>query len=315
MNAALGASLIAYAVFSGTATDRSGVLLGGISALRWDEARKELTALSDRGPGDGTVAYQPRWHRFGVGLSSGSLCLDLKETVPLRDEKNRPYSGLIVTTSSRLDPEGLAPAGDGGFWISDEYGPAVYRFDAKGRRRASLAVPAEYLPGDKRGRTDNQGFEGLCRSPDGKTLTAVLQSSLAQEGGRDGAFTRLLVWTAPFERSQPRSYRLPRLAKTGINACVALSATEYLLLERDGDAVHKTALRARLREDGIVERGEALDLLAPLVAAGFKAEALPPKFESLEPGPLVNGVSTLWVALDNDFDPALPTMVFLLGLR
>lgn len=315
MSAALGAYLIAYAVFSGTATDRTGALLGGISAMRWDESRRELTALSDRGPGDGTVPYQPRWHRFGVELSSGALRLELKETVPLRDEKGLPYSGLIVTTSSRIDPEGLAPAAEGGFWVSDEYGPAVHRFDATGRRRESLAVPAEYLPGEKRGRTDNQGFEGLCLSPDGGTLTAVLQSSLAQEGGRDGADTRMLVWGAPFEPSTPRSYRLPRLAKTGFNACVALSAKEYLLLERDGGSVHKTALRARLRDDGRVDRGEALDLLAPLVAAGFKAGDLPSKFESLEPGPRVDGAETLWVALDNDFDPALPTMVFLLGLR
>lgn len=315
MSATLGAYLIAYAVISGTTTDHSGALLGGISAMRWDEGRKELTALSDRGPGDGTVAYQPRWHRFGVELSSGALRLQLKETVALRDEKNRPYSGLIVTPLSRIDPEGLAPAKEGGFWVSDEYGPSVHRFDATGRRRASLAVPEEYLPGEKRGRTDNQGFEGLCLSPDGKTLTAALQSSLAQEGGRDGAETRVLVWKAPFERSTPRSYRLPRLAKTAINACVALSDTEYLLLERDGGSVHKTALRARLREDGRVDRGEALDLLAPLVAAGLKAEGLPPKFESLEPGPVVDGASTLWVGLDNDFDPSLPTMVFLLGLR
>lgn len=315
MSGTLGAYLIAYAVFAGTATDRTGALLGGISAMRWDEGRKELTAISDRGPGDGTVAYQPRWHRFGVELSSGALRLDLKETVALRDENDRAYSGLIVTTSSRIDPEGLAPAEGGGFWVSDEYGPSVYRFDAKGRRRAKLAVPAEYLPGEKRGRTDNQGFEGLCLSPDGKTLTAVLQSSLAQEGGRDGADTRMLVWEAPFERAAPRSYLLPRLAKTGINACVALSATEYLLLERDGGSVLKTALRARLRKDGRVDRGEALDLLAPLVAAGFKARDLPPKFESLERGPVVDGASTLWVALDNDFNPALPTIVFLLGLR
>lgn len=48
-----------------------------------------------------------------------------------------------------------------------------------------LRHPAEVpIPEDTdSGRDNNQGFEGLTVSPDGKTLYALIQSSLDQEGG------------------------------------------------------------------------------------------------------------------------------------
>ncbi|EPS26785.1 hypothetical protein PDE_01724 [Penicillium oxalicum 114-2] len=107
-----------------------------------------------------------------------------------------------------IDAEGLALAQDGGFWISDEYGPYVYKFSASGRMELAIQPPQAYLPRrngtvsfsadspplynpsekpdpeeTQSGRNNNQGFEGLTVSPDGKTLYALLQSSLDQEGG------------------------------------------------------------------------------------------------------------------------------------
>lgn len=45
-----------------------------------------------------------------------------------------------------LDAEALVLAKDGGFWISDEYGPYTYKFDKKGKMTAAVAPPDAILP-------------------------------------------------------------------------------------------------------------------------------------------------------------------------
>ncbi|KAF5861596.1 hypothetical protein ETB97_012762 [Aspergillus alliaceus] len=107
-----------------------------------------------------------------------------------------------------LDPEGLALAHDGSFWVSDEYGPYVYKFNPEGKMTLAIRPPEAILPhrngtvsfsaasapvydpkretnpeDPQSGRNNNQGFEALTVSPDGKTLYTMLQSALNQEGG------------------------------------------------------------------------------------------------------------------------------------
>ena len=114
-----------------------------------------------------------------------------------------------------LDTEGIVLAKDGGYWISDEYGPYIYYFSARGEMLAAIQPPAAYLPrrngsisfsansppiyspdevinpGDtESGRNNNQGLEGLTISPDGNTLYALMQSALDQEGGPNNPYRR-----------------------------------------------------------------------------------------------------------------------------
>ncbi|EGE00576.1 hypothetical protein TESG_07879 [Trichophyton tonsurans CBS 112818] len=107
-----------------------------------------------------------------------------------------------------LDSEGIVIGKDGAFWVSDEYGPYVYKFSREGRMLQAIQPPAAYIPRrngkvsfsaasapiyepDRRtdpedpetGRNNNQGFEGLAISRDGKTLYALIQSALNNDGG------------------------------------------------------------------------------------------------------------------------------------
>lgn len=107
-----------------------------------------------------------------------------------------------------MDTEGLVLAPDGSFWISDEYGPYIYHFSPKGKMISAIQPPDAYLPrrngsisfsansppiyapdqkpvpaDTESGRNNNQGLEGLTISEDGKTLYALMQSALNQEGG------------------------------------------------------------------------------------------------------------------------------------
>lgn len=114
-----------------------------------------------------------------------------------------------------IDSEGLALASDGGFWISDEYGPYIYHFSATGRMTTAIMPPAAYIPHRNgsisfsansppiydlsntpnpavtvTGRNNNQGLEGLTVSSDGRKLYALMQSALNQEGGPNNPYRR-----------------------------------------------------------------------------------------------------------------------------
>ncbi|KAG9229311.1 esterase-like activity of phytase-domain-containing protein, partial [Amylocarpus encephaloides] len=95
-----------------------------------------------------------------------------------------------------IDCEALAIAPDGGFWVSDEYGPYAYRFDRQGKMLTAIRpndaiVPmrnnmesfSAESPDNPTGRNNNKGFEGMAISGDGKTLYILLQSAANQEGG------------------------------------------------------------------------------------------------------------------------------------
>jgi len=88
--------------------------------------------------------------------------------------------------------------------------PSILQFKPDGTFMARLIPPENYFPRNPttgeidfresadrtEGREDNRGFEGIALSPDGKTLYAILQSALTQDGGKDAGATRLLVFDA-----------------------------------------------------------------------------------------------------------------------
>ena len=135
--------------------------------------------------------------------------VELVASLPLRDEAGTPVSGLPIPGSeharqepafdldgrelapdpSGFDTEGLAATRDGGFWITDEYGPSLVRVDAEGRVGLRL-VPegtsltgAGYpvratLPPIAARRHLNRGFEAVALSPNERWLFVAFQSPL-----------------------------------------------------------------------------------------------------------------------------------------
>jgi hypothetical protein len=99
------------------------------------------------------------------------------------------------------------------------------------------------------GRADNQGVEGLTASPDGKTLYALLQSALDQDGGLGTStrrYARLLEYDVS-DVSKP-AYKaeyvvpLPRYSNDTRIAAQSelhyLSPTQFLVLARDSSRGH-----------------------------------------------------------------------------
>ena len=169
-----------------------------------------------------------------------------------------------------LDDEAVTRDGNTGFWISEEYGPYIYHYDARGRMIAAIRPPEAFIPrrsatenfssnnppagthydsGDPdTGRQNNQGFEGMSLSPDGRTLFVVNQSALRQDLDPSNVkATRRNVRVLVYDmRAAPRlvheyALQLPTYLDSGqVNVAaqselLALDDHRFLLLCRDSN--------------------------------------------------------------------------------
>lgn len=136
--------------------------------------------------------------------------VELIRSFRIADAKGRPVSGLPIPGGphtrcepafdlageplppdpSGLDTEGIVALAEGGFWVSDEFGPSLVRLDPEGRVLRRLvpqgvdlegaAFPVEaILPAIAARRQLNRGFEAIASSPDELWLFVAFQSALA----------------------------------------------------------------------------------------------------------------------------------------
>jgi len=218
--------LVGVARIPSNARDTTGETLGGFGSGMalvpgsWhrvgDHFAGRLVMAPDRGWNkDGTVDYQARLQSFDVALTPGqAFKLTYRHSQLLTDAQGAPTSGLdpdSVRPAARglpdlpqasnghisLDDEAVALPGDGTAWVSDEYGPYIYHFDAHGRMTGAIRPPDAFVPmrGGKvmfsagetakgepeTGRQNNQGFEGMSLTPDHKHLLVISQSALMQD--------------------------------------------------------------------------------------------------------------------------------------
>ncbi len=284
----------------------------------------------------------------GLGLSSGAPDLNTNRTYYFtgRSDNFDPTQISTYPNNARFDPEGVRVSNDGDYlFISDEYGPYVYQFNRyTGKRVKVFTLPSKFavsnlspvgateISGNKSGRVANKGMEGLAITPDGKTLIGILQSPLIQDGGTDGAYTRIVKINIATGATQEYAYQLDNIGTAAkpkyptVSEIVAVNDHEFLVDERDGkglgdgsQAAFKKIYHIDLTNaqevsnisgesnlaDKAVSKTLFLDVVAALTQNGIKPEDIPAKLEGLAFGPnvVINGVlkHTLFIANDNDF--------------
>lgn len=217
----------------GAVNDR-GLHLGGIfSGLDHAQGDPEnvFYAIADRGPNGRITIGKNRRRTFAVPEYNPTIYkisllgdrIQITDRTPILTTSNQAVTGLPNTINDEvpysyngqtrlqlnpngLDPEGLARATDGTFWVSDEYSPSVAHIapDGKVVHRlipAGMTLSADtdvrpVLPAIYAKRRRNRGFEGLTISQDGKSLFIALQSPLdfpSKDIGRASRTIRLLV--------------------------------------------------------------------------------------------------------------------------
>lgn len=230
---------------------------------------------------------------------------------------------------ARFDPESIRVSNDGSnVYISDEYGPYIYRFSRKtGQRTAVVAVPDMFaisnlsavgdneISGNTSGRVSNKGMEGLAISPDGNTLYGAMQSPLLQDGGTNAAYTRILRIDLVTGATSQYAYALTNIGSASkpkyptISDIVAINDHEFLIDERDGKglgdgstAVFKKLFHIDLagaQDVSLLAGADALapvavgktlflDIVAVLNAHGIGSNDIPAKLEGIAFGPDVD---------------------------
>lgn len=251
-----------------------------------------------------TTNYVPRFNQVAVHFTPSlgapgtqdQVTLTVTDTIKYTEADGTPMTSLDPTVTGvgtragfpalpqayngrlSLDAEGIVINRDGSLWVSDEYGPYIYKFSADGKLLSVIRPPEALIP--KRagadsfssntvgvgqpaptpadpvtGRQNNQGLEGLSLSPDGRTLFALLQSANRQDGGTGGSSairfnTRLLAYdvtgATPVLKAE-YVFQLPTFlqgSSTRVAAqsdLLAVSNTQFLVIVRDSGNGHGLA--------------------------------------------------------------------------
>jgi len=295
------AKIEAYGELPADARDQYGDTIGGIgSGIAYDPKEDVYYCMPDRGPGDGAMPYRPRFVKLTIAQEGGKLEPKPVGSVLLRDLQGREMTGLIPDDPHApspqmqdgtvcMDPEAISLAPDGTIYVSEEYGPCLYQFQRDGRMIRRIDLPEEFRPKTADGKLDfsgtadlvsgrgiNQGGEGMCISPDGKSAIIVFQSGLMQDGGEDSPNTRMLVldltsgkplacYNYPFATEVPGTGKKLKVDKLSVNDLQALPDGRFLVLERDkwgrnGSKTHKTAA---YKSVWVTDTSGATNLLEP----------------------------------------------------
>jgi hypothetical protein len=296
--------LVGVGRLSGSSFDNLGPnidTLGGIFSGMWlDPAtlvhsngtiHVTVYGLPDRGFGDGLQDFHPRVQTLALAITpyggpgpvgQDQIVIANTGTTLLSVNGNfftgaNPDDTNVITHPQSLpegigggkwslDPEGIAYAPNGSWYISDEYGPFVYRFNGVGALQSILPLPDAYIPRlgatyprainyltastiatNDSGRYINRGMEGLSVTPDGKKLVACLQSPLVQDGENRNPSrnVRILVYDidpvsatyhqplAEYVHVLPLSAAEANNRHTPVSEILALSDKKYLILQRD----------------------------------------------------------------------------------
>lgn len=310
-----------------------------------DGYRGTLYLLPDRGYNvSGTSDYRARLNKVTVTLkpAAGAQSLELKlaDTILLTDASGRPLTGLdplvdgvrpaaggypplpqAATGAVSIDAEAIVRLDDGSFFISDEYGPHIYRFSAEGRMIAAIRPPEAFIPkrngkdsfssnnpgqdapvpkpaNPESGRQNNQGFEGLALTPDGKYLVALLQSATRQDGGTSPETrqnTRMLYYDIA-DRDHPKLVReyvvlLPfytnadgKRRVAAQSELLALDDNRFLVICRDSDGGYASKNpTSRYRKIELLDTAKATNIAGspydsgiPLALAGTLVDGIVP---------------------------------------
>ncbi len=231
---------------------------------RYRDRRTSIYGLTDRGPNvDGPngskvepiPGFTPAIGKFKMTGTTARL----EKVITLKAADGHPYNGQVNTQASTgetitdlngnvlaaspygYDPEGLVAAKDGTFWVSDEYGPFITHFDAKGRQIGRLSPFDASLPVELANRVPNKGMEGLTLTPDGKTLVGIMQSALQQPDltKKPASVTTLRIVTYSLKTHLTHEYLYllddPKVNSGAVSEITAISNSEFLVDERDGN--------------------------------------------------------------------------------
>jgi len=245
------------------------VINGGFgSGAAAHPARKgEFYVITDRGPNTDfqngkkflTPNFTPTIMHFKINADGN---VEVIKYIKLKNPSGQPITGLpnpvgmgstgevaydasgnvLGNDKYGLDSESIVAAADGTFWVSDEYGPHIVHYSAEGvemERISPIGVNTgpRKLPAVLAKRRANRGMEGLCITPDGRTLVGTIQSMMyvpSKALATNTSLTRIVTFDIITGQTKQFLYRQEGGASDSVCDITALSNNEFLVIERDG---------------------------------------------------------------------------------
>lgn len=338
-----------------------GLPVGGLSSIDYVPATGHYIAISD----DRSDRAPARFYELALDLSKfrrsadpGDAGVSWVNMTTILDLDGQPFA------RNKVDPESLRLdarrnliywANEGERTSALMQQPTLRRMHLDGTPAGEFAVPSYYNPsgsasglaaGDM-GVYNNLAFESIALTPDGKTLWTMVENGLAQDSlptavgrgsrarmlsfdldtGKPGAEYVYDVAPLPFPPAKAGDF-----ATNGVPDMLALSATEFIVIERAFAVGAATPGRAALTKEPTsntiklfridtrgatdvsgwtslkgrdvvpVKRRLLLDL-STLTNDDGSVLALD-NIEGITFGPMVNGKRTLILVSDNNFNPA-----------
>ena len=304
----------------------SGDEFGGISGLDYDAASDRYFAISD----DRSQRAPARFYELKLGLDAEGLhSVDIAQTHALRQ------SSGDVFPENGVDPEAIRfdAARKSIIWSSEgdiSGAPAIYESRLDGTFLRSFAVPSYYGPNDDNtaGVYGNLAFESVAISNDGATLFALTENALAQDGGKAtleaGSYSRLIAFDnktgAPsaeyiYETGPifTKATAEPSYNDNGVSDMMALEDGRFITVERSfaagvGNQIKLFVMSVDGASDIIGQ--ESIDGIKPTPVTKLELATIGEghfgldidNIEAITFGPEIDGVKTVVIASDNNFN-------------
>ncbi|MCT2560884.1 esterase-like activity of phytase family protein [Chryseobacterium herbae] len=240
----------------------------GSGAAAHPTRKGEFYVITDRGPNTDYLNgkkfpapnFTPTIMHFKINAEGN---IEIIKYIKLKNPSGQPITGLpnpagmgstgetaydssgnvLGTDNYGLDSESIVAAADGTFWVSDEYGPHIVHYNAEGvelERISPIGVNtgSRKLPAVLAKRRANRGMEGLCITPDGKTLVGTIQSTMyvpTKALATNTTLTRIVTFDIATGQTKQYLYKQNGGASDSVCDITAISSTEFLVIERDGN--------------------------------------------------------------------------------
>ncbi|MCQ9638699.1 esterase-like activity of phytase family protein [Chryseobacterium sp. WG14] len=240
----------------------------GSGAAAHPTRKGEFYVITDRGPNTDYLSgkkflvpnFTPTIMHFKINAEGN---IEVIQYIKLKNPSGQPITGLpnpigmgstgevaydasgnmLGTDTYGLDSESIVAAPDGTFWVSDEYGPHIVHYNAEGvemERISPIGVNTgtRKLPAVLAKRRANRGMEGLCITPDGRTLVGTIQSTMlvpTKALATNTTLTRIVTFDIITGQTKQYVYKQDGGASDSVCDITALSNNEFLVIERDGN--------------------------------------------------------------------------------
>jgi glycerophosphoryl diester phosphodiesterase len=226
----------------------------GYSGIVEGRSPGEYLAMPDNGYGNKMNSFDFELRAYYItpdfktaNGGSGSVAIELDDFIAFSDPNDQAGFDIVregtterLLTGADFDPESIQRGPNGDLWLGDEFGPWILHFGADGvlleppiAMPDGLMSPANpHLNGAPATVNGSRGLEGMAISPNGKTLTFILEGAVV--GAADPFSRRIYQYDIGSDTFTRLADYRTEVAGHFVSDVQALDNHRLVVIERDG---------------------------------------------------------------------------------